>query len=391
MKSEKVLVHVVTTPLSLRFFHGQIAYMKNHDLSVHIVTSPGDLLVEFTNRESVVSHPIHIQREISPLADLISLWRIWRKFRDIQPSIVHAHTPKAGLLGMIAAFLARVPVRIFHVHGIRSDTLEGIKKYLVRYSEKLTCALATQILSVSNSTSVDAIEKGLCSSHKIKVLGNGSINGIEALSCFNPDLNKEYREIIRLQMQIPLDAFVIGFVGRISREKGILELTYAWKSLSKEFPHTHLLVVGPDESEAGELKAFAELKGRDSRIHLTGLIPKLENMPHYYASMDVLAFPTYREGFGLVAAEASAMALPVVATKIPGCIDVVVDGVTGTLINVNDANALAEALRAYVVDPDVLAEHGKAGRERILRDFQPEKIWQATYDTYKYLLKKYED
>src|ERR1043166_8688432 len=187
-------------------------------------------------------------RRITPLRDLAALWRMRRILRSIKPDIVHGHTPKGGLLAMMGAWWCGVPVRIYHVHGLPMVTATGMKRRLLRLAEKTSCRLATQVLCVSESVRDVVIAEGLCPPEKIKVLLNGTIDGIDGEHTFNPDLvDANARYDIRQLHGIPADAAVIGFAGRIVRDKGVIELTQAWQKLRVEFPTAHLLVVGPFE------------------------------------------------------------------------------------------------------------------------------------------------
>ncbi len=287
---------------------------------------------------------------------------------------------------MIAAWLARVPVRIYHIHGLPLMTASGHKRWLLRWSEKISCWLAQQVLCVSHSIRDVAIAETLCPAAKIKVLLGGSINGVDAQGRFSPaSMDAPARRAARESLGIPHDALVIGFIGRVVRDKGVEELVAAWRLIRDQFPTLHLIVAGPFEPyDPVSPEAEATLR-RDPRIHLTGWV---DDTLSIHASIDILALPTYREGFPVVPLEAAAMAVPVVATRIPGCIDAVQDGVTGTLVPVGDVAALAEAIRSYILDPDLRRQHGRAGRERVLREFQQEAIWEATLQEYLRLLRR---
>jgi glycosyltransferase involved in cell wall biosynthesis len=176
------------------------------------------------------------------------------------------------------------------------------------------------------------------------------------------------------------DARVVGFVGRIVRDKGVEDLINCWRIIRDEFPDVHLLVVGPFEPRDPVSSETEKILMNDHRIHLVG---STWETPPLYNAMDLLVLPSHREGFPVVPLEAAAMGLPVVATRIPGCIDAVVDGVTGFLIPPQDPPALCEALRRYLVDPELRRRHGRAGRERVLSDFRPESIWKAACDVYR--------
>ncbi len=380
------LVHVTTVPQFLGFFRGQISYIKARGFEVYAISSPGEKLDQFAQCEQVPVHAIDMFRGISPLKDITALFRLWRCFRRIRPHIVHAHTPKAGLLSMIAAWLARVPVQIYHIHGLRFMTCTGLKRAVLAWSEKVACCLAQQILCVSPSVREASVQMRLCPADKVQVLLKGSINGIDATGRFNPlKFSEAAWQKTRQKWGIPADAIVIGFVGRLVRDKGVEELVAAWSLLRDEFPKVHMLVVGPFEPQNPVSLETQQVLRQDVRIHLTG-----ENWdtPPLYAAMDIVALPTYREGFPLVPLEAAAMGLSVVGTSVPGCVDAVEDGVTGTLVPARDAGALADALWRYLNDPELRRRHGQAGRERVLCDFCPEPIWEALYQEYMRLLKE---
>jgi glycosyltransferase involved in cell wall biosynthesis len=379
------LVHITTVPDSLDFFLGQVGYMKARGLDVHAISSPGAMLDRFAALEQVPVHALEMPRRITPLRDLAPVIRLTRLLRRLRPTIVHAHTPKAGLLGMIGAWLARVPVRIYHLHGLPLATAIGLKRFLLRWSEKVSCSLAHQVLCVSHSLREAALAEGLCQPERIKVLLAGSINGVDAVRAFDPQrLGEATQADIRNRYGIPADALVVGFVGRVVRDKGVAELVDSWRILRDEFPQLHLLVVGPFEPQDPVPPEAERVLRSDPRVHLAGLCL---DVPPLYVAMDVVALPTYREGFGVVAIEGGAMELPVVATRIPGCVDAVHDGITGTLVPVHDALALTEALRRYLRDPELRRVHGTAGRRRVLREFRPEDIWDAVFQEYLRLLR----
>jgi glycosyltransferase involved in cell wall biosynthesis len=378
------LLHITTVPESLFFLTGQTAYLNARGIEVCAISSPGRWLNRFAQTESVKVYPVEMTRQITPALDIIALLRLCRKMYQIKPDIVHAHTPKGGLLGILAAWLLRVPVRIFHIHGLPYTTSKGLKRLLQFWCAKISCMLAHQVLCVSNSVRKLAIAEFLCRDSKIKVLANGSINGVDSDGLFDPDkFGGETRKQIRLKHSIPIEALVLGYVGRIVREKGLGELIAAWAVLSQEYPMLHLLVVGPFEPQDALPLEAVNLLHRDPRIHLTGID---FNVPPLYAVMDLLALPSYREGFPVVPLEAAAMGLPVVATCIPGSIDAVQEGITGTLVKPGDASALANAIRTYLKDPKLRSSHGQAGRLRVLRYFRQEYIWKELYYNYVWLL-----
>jgi glycosyltransferase involved in cell wall biosynthesis len=378
------VVQITTAPEALKFVQGPVGHLQRLGFVVHAISSPGALLEDFARQTGVPVVPVTMLRRVSPLRDLKSLWQLLVALRRIAPDVVHAHTPKGGLLGMIAAWLLRVPVRIYHMRGLPVLTATGPKRVLLTLSEKVSCALADKVLCVSHSVRTCAIELGLSNAAKLEVLHRGSGQGVDAQGRFNPTgLLPSTGRDVRSKLGIAHDALVLGFVGRIVRDKGMQELTEAWQSLRDEFPNLHLLVVGPFEPQDPVPAATENILRTDPRIHLAG---EDWNSPPFYAAMDLVVLPTYREGFPNVPLEAAAMELPVVATRIPGCVDAVEDNVTGLLVPDHDAQALAEAIRRYVSDPSLRRQHGEAGRVRALRDFRPEAIWEAMSLVYNDLL-----
>jgi glycosyltransferase involved in cell wall biosynthesis len=299
---------------------------------------------------------------------------------------VHAHTPKGGLLGMISAAVTHVPVRIYHMRGLPYMTAKGRKRALLKMTERVSCALAHRVICVSHSIRDVAIQDRICQPKKIVVMGGGSGNGVDASGRFNPDrFDVDARGEARRALGIGIgeDDLVIGFVGRIVRDKGVEELATAWSSIRVSHPSARLVLVGPLEAQDPISNETLTTLVADRRVIMTGSVIDISPM---YPLFDLVVLPTYREGFPNVPLEAAAMELPVVATLIPGCIDAVQDGVTGTLVPARDADALREAIGRYLDDPSLRQQHGKAGRERVLRDFRQEVIWEAIYQEYCRLL-----
>jgi glycosyltransferase involved in cell wall biosynthesis len=371
---------LTTVPQSLQFLRGHVQFLRGKGVEVFVVSSPGPALDAFGQEHGVPTGGVPMKRRIAPLADLVALWRLVRLLRRVRPDIVHAHTPKASLLGMLAARLAGVPIRMHHIHGLPAMTTSGPKRWLLKTCDALTCRLADEVYCVSHSLSQVVARQRICPAAKLRVLENGTIDGIDAEHRFNPSrFTSDMRRAQRRVLNIPDDAQVVGFVGRLVKDKGVDELLEAFAALSRKFPALHLLVVGPHERHQRlSARAAAALRG-DARIRTVGYC---EDPAQYYAVMDVLAFPTHREGFGLVAAEAAAMELPVVATQIPGCVDAVQHGVTGTLVPPRDAAALSEAIAIYLSDPDLRRRHGVAGRRRVQQLFRPQPIHEALWRRY---------
>ena len=377
------IVHVITIPESFGLMRGQLSYMAARGVAISAISSPGEALDALSKREHVPVYAVPMARRITPVADAVAVLRIYRVLRQIRPDIVHAQTPKGGLLGTIAAWLARVPVRIYHIRGLPLTVATGMRRALLGLTERIACGLATQVLCVSHSLREVVVADGLCPAGKIKVLAGGSGNGVDADERYNPERSRSEREAIRNALGIPQDATVAGFVGRIVRDKGVIELTRAWSRIREEFPRVWLLVAGRFEDQDPIPEDVGAALRTDPRIRL---VPWWDDMPSLYSAMDLVVLPTYREGFPNVPLEAAAMALPVVATNVPGCIDAVQNGVTGILVPPRDPDALADAIRGYLRDGERSRAHGGAGRERVLRDFRQPVVWDALRAEYSRLM-----
>lgn len=345
------------------------------------VSSPGQQLQEFAHDEGIVAHPIPMERRIRPLRDLRSLVALVLLFYRLRPTVVHTHTPKAGLLGMIAAWVTRVPVRVFHVHGLPVVTATGLQRRVLTVTDRLSARIAHRVLFVSASLRDAAVDLGVAPAGKSGVLGAGSANGIDADHRFNPSVWRSQRSHLRLAEGIAPSDLVIGFVGRMVRDKGLTDLMSAWETLRS--PGRRLLLVGPAEQGDPLPRQLLDDIADDPDVRWIAWTSTPEAM---MSLMDVLVLPSYREGLPLSLLEASAMAIPVVSTDIPGGRDAVIDGLTGTLVPVRAPQRLAEAIEAYLTDPALRTRHGIAGRNRVLESFQPVVIWEALAYEYRALL-----
>lgn len=377
------LVHLTTVPQSLIFLKGQIRYMADHGLDVCVISSPGAMLDKFGVDERVRVFPVTMRRRITPLADILTLFRLTRLLRRLKPEIVHAHTPKAGLLGMVAATLAQVPIRIYHIHGLPFETALGLRRRLLLASEWLSCRCAHQVLCVSPSVLMIAERAGVCASGHGKVLLSGSINGVDATGEYDPDRLLEEGAATRRRLNIPENDLVIGYVGRIVAEKGVGQLVEAWKVLHRTHNGLRLLVVGDTEEQDPLPDQILQALIQEEDVHLVGWV---DNPANYYMTMNVLALPSHREGFGLTVIEAASMRLPVVASRIAGVVDAVSEGLTGLLVESKDVEGLTLALDTYLSDPALRHAHGEAGRQRTLELFDQRQMWSALLSNYASLL-----
>ncbi|MEO0605858.1 MAG: glycosyltransferase, partial [Myxococcota bacterium] len=238
------IVHVLTVADSLVFFEGQPRWFGAQGMRLSFVASPDPRLEAFGERHGVETHGVAMRRKITPLHDIGALAKLWWRLLRERPEIVHGHTPKGGLLGMAAASLAGVPVRIYHIHGLPLATATGWQRKLLWASERMSCWLATDVLCVSRGVREVAQAEGVNGAKPIEVLLNGSINGVDADGRFDPGRQAEAGRAERQRLGIPADALVFGFVGRLVRDKGVVELAQAWADVAAVHPDAHLVVGG---------------------------------------------------------------------------------------------------------------------------------------------------
>jgi glycosyltransferase involved in cell wall biosynthesis len=296
----------------------------------------------------------------------------------VQPDIVHAHTPKAALVGMLAARAKRVRTRVVTIHGLKLLGAQGPRRALLTGTEALTYAMSTHLLAVSRSMSEWVRGHGL-TRKPVEVLGDGSCNGIDG-TFFSDRWSAGEKAAMRAELGLPADAFVFVFVGRIVRDKGIRELVGAFTRIHREFPATRLLVVGPDESHLDPISAAdAEVLRSHPAIVCRGFA---HDVRPFMAMSDALVLPTYREGFGMVLIEAGCLGVPVIATRIPGCGEVVVEGETGLLVEPRDEASLLDGMRRLLID-DALRTHLRSrARAETLRRYDQSRVWSLLDDFY---------
>ncbi len=379
------LMFIVTVPMSARILlRGQLANMRNRGYSVTLVSSPGPDLWTTAQREGVSVVPVHMERQITPLTDLRTLRELIRVLRKEKPTITKVGTPKAGLLGGLAAVAAGVPCRVYVLHGLRLETATGPKRALLWGAERVACLSAHRVLCVSPSLLREAERLRLLPRGKGVLLGNGTSNGVDSSRFAPTEELLRAAKLLREKFRIPEDAKVIGFVGRLTGDKGVVELLAAHRILQQRFPSLFLLLVGePDPDDP--LPA-----GTASMLTAPGVIQAgwlADTAPTYHV-MDVLALPTYREGFPGVPLEAAAAGRPAVTTSATGAVDSVVNGLTGYVVAPRDATALADALGRLLADPELAHRMGRNGQERVRRDFDRQVIWDTNDRLFRQLLKE---
>jgi len=374
------IVYAVTTPrVAWWFLRGQLAYLRESGADVHLVSSPESQLEPTAEREAVTAHAVKMDREIAPLKDLRALVALWRLFRRLRPDIVNASTPKAGLLAGLAAKLSGVRGRVYLLRGLRMETTTGLLRWILWSAERLACASASRVVCVSPSLLERAVELRLVKREKAVVLAGGSSNGVDVQRFApSPALLAE-AERLRSELDLVRPGPVIGFVGRFTRDKGLVELAEAFARVRGRHPSARLLLVGDFEDGDPVPEGTRSLLEDHRHVIFTGWV---HEVAPYFHLCDVVALPTYREGFPNIAVEAASAGKPVITTDATGARDSVVDGETGLIVPTGDAVALAEALDRVLDDPAWARTLGERGRRRAAERFAPELIWRGLFDLY---------
>ena len=369
MTTRPRIVIALTDAQSATLVRGQLATLVKAGFDPILITGPGEIAQQVAASDGVPHIELAMQRNIAPWADAIALLRLISVMRTTRPTIVDGSTPKAGMLALIAATLTGVPVRIHTLRGLRYQTLRGWRRAATALGHLITCRLADHVVCISPSLRDQAIALGLVDAAHAVVLGAGSSHGVD-LETFAPTQHARAGAALRAELGIATDDHVVGFIGRLAADKGIAELTAAWIALAED-PKRHLIVVGDDDPSDPVAPAIMAALRAAPRVHF---LPFRRAIAPVYAALDVLVLPSHREGFGNVLIEAGAMALPVVATRIVGSVDAVVDGVTGTLIDTRDATALARAVVAYLDDAGLAARHAAAAHGRVTALFSRDQV-----------------
>lgn len=395
------LIRVTTVPISLKvLLRGQLDFMREHGLEVIGVSSPGEELEETEKQEGIQVIALPMSRRVTPIHDLIALRKMYKLFKKEKPDIVHTHTPKAGIIGMLAARLAKVPVRMHTVAGLPLMEAGTVKKEMLRQVEKLTYSSATRVYPNSQGISKYILKEKLAPAKKLKVLGKGSSNGIDT-QYFSPAVISDSQKAeLRKSLGLKDKDFVFVFVGRLVKDKGINELVNAFLAIS---PHPtikpgevlpveqeqesglKLLLVGPEEKELDPIFPGTSRQIEEyPNIIATGF---KEDVRPYLAIADVLVFPSYREGFPNVVMQAGAMGLPCIVTNINGCNEIIEEGLNGLIIPPKDVSALIRAMKKIHNDKKLRKQLASHARKMVVSRYEQKEVWEAILREYRESLK----
>ena len=345
------IVFGMNTMFAVRQFLPEIATMtRDRGFRVIVIAPPGEGIPGIETRH------VSLRREISVVWDVVALWQIFRILRLLRPAVVNMSTPKMGLIGGLAALLARVPERIYTLRGLRYETTCASQRRLLMACEWVACRCARHVICISKSVKEMVVRDGIVPEAKATVLGDRVSEGISLRS----------RASSAADLKFPEGASVIGFVGRLTRDKGIQELVEALRILRRDGLDVRLLLLGELESGDPVDVATSAAIRTDPNIFWLGYTP---DPARYYPLMDVFVFPTHREGLGRVLLEAAAAGKPVISTRTTGVVDVVVEGITGLLVPARDAGVLARATRTLLDNPDLARQMGRNAQRLVDEQF----------------------
>lgn len=380
MKKIKI-IRTATVPISLDILlKGQLQFLSE-TYEVIAVSGENEHLKNVKVREGVRTEAIEMQRNISPLKDLISLYNLFVFFKKEKPQIVHSITPKAGLLSMVAAYFAGVPIRIHTFTGLIFPTRTGVMQKILILMDKIVCRFATTIYPEGQGVKEDLQKYGI-TKKPLKIILNGNVNGID-IDYFNPEtVSEETKSKLRQKLGISPNDFVFVFIGRLVADKGINEAIMAFKRFKND--EIKFLLVGPYEDNDPLLETTLAEISSNRNIITVGF---QQDVRTYFGISDVLVFPSYREGFPNVVMQAGAMNLPSIVTDINGSREIIHEGKNGTILPVKNENSLFLAMKKIYEDQNYREELQKKSRHMIVSRYQQNKVWQAIQGEYDQLLK----
>lgn len=379
----KKIVRISTVAGSLgTLLKGQLRFMNDY-FEIIGVASESDRLSNVGVEEGIRTIPVEMTRAITPINDIKSLWHLYRIFKKEQPFIVHTHTPKAGTLGMIAAKLAGVPHRIHTIAGLPLLEATGTKRILLNTVEKLTYSCATLVLPNSFVLENIVIDEKFCSKDKLRVIGNGSSNGIDIDHYDRKNVSPEVMDNLRKQLNIETNDVVFLFIGRIVKDKGINELVEAFDTMSQSITNVKLILVGSKEPQLDPIDLNTEsLIQSNDKIFEIGHV---QDIRPYVAISDILTLPSYREGFPNVVLQASCMETPCIVTDINGCNEIISNNFNGLVIPPKNTAALETAMLLLYNNPKKVEEMARNARPNIVNKYKRELVWHELLDLYSNL------
>lgn len=382
------LFRVTTVPESLRILlNGQHKFMSENGFDVIGVSTAGNALQEVSQDEKIRVIEIKMSRKITLINDFISMYNLYKVMKKEKPIIVHSHTPKAGIVSMLAAKLSNVPIRLHTVAGLPLMEAKGIKRKLLNFVEKVTYACATRVYPNSKGLYDFIVEEELISSIKMKIIANGSSNGIDTSYFDSERISEEQRHELRTKLNIQKTDFVFVFVGRLVGDKGINELIDAFARIKGS--NVKLLLVGGLESDLDPLKSET-IHEIDNNKNIISVGFQKDVRP-YFTISHCLVFPSYREGFPNVVLQAGAMGLPSIVSNINGCNEIIQEGINGSIIPSKDREYLYKVMHKIISDEAWRKQLAGNARDKIVSRYDQQLVWDALLKEYKNLLTEKEN
>ncbi len=381
IKTRPKLVRITTISMALeKLLTGQLRFMHENGFDVYMISSNTDKATQLSNREKSTFIPVNMTRVISPFSDLVSLYKLVRVFSKLKPDIVHSHTPKAGLLGMWAAKIAGVPVRLHTVAGLPLMETTGIKRKVLDIVERITLMGATKVFTVSINLKTYILKHKYCKPEKLKVIGNGSTNGINSNHFLLTEELLEKASKVKKEYNILDNQFVFIFIGRVVQDKGIVELIEAFTMLKKDYPFIRLMLVGPFEPDTDPIpkETIVAIQNDPSIIHAG----YQDDVRPFLAASQVLAFPSYREGLPNVPMQAGCLNIPSIVTNINGCNEIIENGINGLLIEPKNVSELYNAMKQMITDEALYNNCKQNARSIIVNKYDQQHLWNLILDEY---------
>lgn len=382
------LIRIANVPGALsHILKGQLEYINyNTEFEVIGVSLPGEKLENLGIQEKIRIYGLKMNRGISPIEDIIAIWKLFKFLRIEKPFIIHSHTPKAGFISMIASFFAKIPIRIHTFTGLIFPSKNGLMKFILINMDRVICIFATHIYPEGNGVKNDLIKYRITKKN-LKVLVNGNINGIDCDYYNNCKFSELEINTLKKTYNITNSDLIFIYVGRILKDKGINELVNAFLQIFQNIKNIKLLIVGEFEDQINPVKKHVknEILNNPNIIY-AGF---QEDVRPFYCISDVLVLPSYREGFPNVVLQAGAMNLPCIVSDINGCNEIIINDINGLLVKPKDVNSLVDKIQLLINDPILRNKLSNNSREMIITRFTQKDIWDATIFEYRNALKKY--
>lgn len=380
----KILL-ISTVPSTLwAFFRRLPSFARERQMEVAVAAADMPELEYFQKQFGSTTHTIKLTRKISPLTDILAVLRLVQIIKRNKYDIIHAHTPKAGLVGMLAAWLAGVPNRVYTIHGFPAETATGLTRRLLVLAERIAVRAASHVLVVSKSLREQVISAGVAQETKLHILGDGTACGVN-VERFTRSASTDKQAIhTREKLGIPADARLMGFVGRLVLDKGIDVIVDVFLQLCDTRPDLYLLLLGDYEPDRGCVpRRTIEIIENHPRIKHVAF--DWDPIP-YYAAMDVLVLASLREGFPYILLEAASLGIPTVSTRATGCVDAIVNEETGFLVDIGDVNAMVRTTGSFLDDDALCRTIGQAARDRVIRLFTDDRLLEEHIRLYESML-----